>query len=124
MDWFEFLLNISNALGPFITLIMFSIGLSYLSKKENHLFSYVSFLETFVGFLIVIVIIFLYKVNFIEPDTFYLYTFFLNVGIFWGTLGLIWGLVFWFIPIEKNLKIDSKIKRRKSKKYKYPRPEV
>jgi len=123
MNWFEFLLDLSSSVEPYITLILFSVWLSYLAKKENHILSRVSFLETDVGFLIVIVIVILYKLDLITASNYPSYIFFSAVGIMWGILGLIWGLTFYFIPIEKILKI-GKARRIKSKKYKYPRPEV
>jgi hypothetical protein len=122
MNWFEFLTSLSSAIEPYITLILFSVWLSYLAKKEKHLLSRVSFLETDVGFLIVILIVILYKLDLITESNYLSYTFFSAVGVLWGVLGLIWGLTFYFIPIEKILKIEPK--KRKIKKFKYPKPEV
>ena len=112
MGWFEFLSDMSTALAPYVTLIMFSIWFSYNAKKENHSLSSISFLEATAGFLLVIIIISLYKVGFDVSNTFYLYVFLSAVGILWGTQGLIWGLVFWLIPVEKILKIESKKKAK------------
>ena len=110
MDWFEFLSDMSSTLAPYVTLIMFSIWFSYNARKENHSLSSISFSEAFVGFLLVIIIISFYKVGFDVSDTYYLYTFLSAVGILWGVQGLIWGLVFWLIPIERILKIQPKKK--------------
>jgi hypothetical protein len=113
MEWFSFLSDLSNTLEPFVILIIFSIGLCYFSKKQKHLLSRVSFLETVIGFLIVIITIILYKTNFVTYENYYLFTFFSAVGILWGTQGLIWGFIFYFIPIEKILKIEAKKRIRK-----------
>jgi hypothetical protein len=115
MNWFEFLSEISNTIEPYITLIIFSIWFSYIAKKENHMLSRVSILESIVGFLIVVIVISMYKVNYIDPSSYAFYTFFSAVGLLWGTQGLIWGLVFWLIPIERILKIG--FKRHKSVTY-------
>jgi nitrate/nitrite transporter NarK len=122
MNWFEFLSGMSSAIETYITLILFSIWLSYLAKKEKHLLSRVSFLEADVGFFIVIFIVILYEIGMITESSYISYVFFSAIGIMWGILGLIWGLTFYFIPIEKILKITPK--RRRVKKFKYPRPEV
>jgi len=115
MNWFEFLSEISNTIEPYITLIIFSIWFSYVAKKENHMLSRVSILESIVGFLIVVIVISMYKVNYIDPGSYAFYTFFSAVGLLWGTQGLIWGLVFWLVPIERILKIG--FKRHKSATY-------
>ena len=122
MEWFEFLLSLSSSIEPYITLILFSVWLSYLAKKENHILSRVSFLETDLGFLLVIVIVILYKLDFITASTYDIYVFFSAVGVMWGILGLIWGLVFYFVPIEKILKIRPK--KKIIKEFKYPKPVV
>ena len=108
-------------LEPFITLLLFSVWLSYFSKKEGHLLSRVSFSEAIIGFLIVMAVVFAYKINVIAQDAYSYYVFFSAVGIFWGTLGLMWGLVFYMLPIEKLLKVNAP-KRKAVKRYKYPRP--
>jgi hypothetical protein len=54
------------------------------------------------------IVISMYKVSYIAPDAYSFYTFFSAIGILWGTQGLIWALVFWFIPIEKILNIGQK----------------
>lgn len=122
MNWFEFLTDISSTIEPYITLILFSLWLSYLSKKENHLLSRVSFLETDIGFLMVIIIVIMYKLDLITASSYSSYVFFSAIGLLWGILGLIWGLTFYFIPIEKILKIESKSKE--VAKFKYPQSEV
>ena len=122
MEWFEFLLSLSSSVEPYITLILFSVWLSYLAKKENHILSRVSFLETDLGFLLVIVIVILYKLDFVTTITYDIYVFFSAVGVMWGILGLIWGLVFYFVPIEKILKIRPK--KKIIKEFKYPKPVV
>jgi hypothetical protein len=110
MGWFEFLSDMSSALSPYVTLIMFSIWFSFNAKREGHSLASISFSEAFVGFLIVIIVVTLYKVGFNVFDTYYLYTFISAVGILWGIQGLIWGLVFWLLPVEKILKIQPKKK--------------
>lgn len=110
MDWFQFLLDMGNSLEPYVTFVVFSVWLSYLARKENHLLSYVSFLESISGFLLVIVAISLYKVNFTVPNTYLFHTFLSYVGLIWGIQGLIWGLVFYVVPIEKILRIETKKK--------------
>lgn len=82
--------------------------------------SRVSFLEADIGFLMVIFIVFAYKIGIITADTYSYYVFFSAVGIFWGVLGLMWGLVFYLIPIEKFIKV--KLPKRRIIKYKYPKP--
>ena len=111
MDWFEILSDMSSTLAPYVTLIMFSIWFSYNSKREKHSLSSISFLESVVGFLLVIIIVSLYKVGFDVSSNYYFYTFLSAVGILWGTQGMIWGLVFWLIPVEKILKIEPKVKK-------------
>ena len=110
MGWFEFLSDISSTLAPYVTLIMFSVWFSYNARKEGHSLSSVCFSEAFVGFLVVIIIVSLYKVGFDVSDTYYIYTFLSSVGILWGIQGLIWGLVFWLLPVERILKIQPKKK--------------
>ena len=110
MDWLQFLLDMGNALEPYVTLVVFSIWLAYMSRKGNHLLSHVSFLESVSGFLMVILAISFYKVNLQVPNTHLFYTFLSYVGLIWGIQGLVWGIVFYVIPIEKILKIESKKK--------------
>ena len=76
--------------------------------------SRVSILESVVGFLIVMIVISMYKVNYIAPTGYDFYTFFSAIGLLWGTQGLVWGLVFWLIPVEKVLKIEQKKKTSNS----------
>jgi hypothetical protein len=115
-DWFGFLLDMGNSVEPYITLVIFSIWLSFLSKKENHLLSYVSFLESVAGFLMVIIAISLFKVNVSIPNIYLFYTFLSYVGILWGVQGITWGIVFFIIPVEKVLRIEPK---KKSKSFSY-----
>ena len=122
MEWFEFLFSLSSAVEPYITLILLSVWLSYLAKRENRLLSRISFLETDVGFLLVIAIVILYKLGLATASTYSTYVFFSAVGVMWGILGLIWGLVFYFVPVEKILKIHPK--KKGIKKFIYPKPEV
>jgi len=112
-DWFHFLLDMGSSIGPYVTLAVFSIWVSYLSRRENHLLSYVSSLESVSGFLLVIIAISLYKVNFVVPNTYLFYTFLSYVGLIWGVQGLIWALVFYIVPIEKILKIEPTKKGKK-----------
>ena len=113
VDWFQFLLDMGNSIEPYITLVIFCIWLSYISRKDNHLLSYVSFLESVAGFLMVVVAISLYKVNVSIPNIYLFYTFLSYVGILWGIQGIIWGLVFMIIPIEKIINIEPKKKGKK-----------
>jgi len=114
MEWFAFLSDVSNTLEPYVTLIIFSLWLSYFFKRENRLLARISILESVLGFLVVIIVIGMYKVNFIAQDTYSFYTFLSAVGILWGTQGLIWGLVFYLIPIEKILKIRKRGRKKRS----------
>jgi hypothetical protein len=116
-DWFNFLLDIGNSVEPYITLIIFSIWLSFISRREDHLLSYVSFLEAVAGFLMVIIAVSMFKVNVTIPNIYLFYTFLSYVGILWGVQGITWGIVFFIIPIERILRIDST--RKKGRKFTY-----
>ncbi len=112
-DWFKFLLDFGNSLEPYVTLVIFSAWLSYLSRQGEHLLSYVSFLESVAGFLMVIVSISLYKVNISVENLYVFYTFLSYVGVLWGTQGLIWGSVFYVTPIEEILRLEKKMRGKK-----------
>ena len=96
MEWFAFLSDVSNTLEPYVTLIIFSLWLSYFFKRENRLLARVSILESVLGFLVVIIIIGMYKVNFIAQDTYSFYTFLSAVGIYMGHSRLNLGISFLF----------------------------
>jgi hypothetical protein len=115
-DWFNFLLDLGNSVEPYITLVLFTIWLSFISKRENHLLSYVSFLESVAGFLMVMIAISLFKVNVTAPNINLFYTFLSYVGVLWGIQGVVWGIVFFIIPIEKILNIEPS---KKGKKFTY-----
>lgn len=115
-DWFNFLLQFGNSVEPYVTFAIFSIWLSYMAKKEDHLLSYVSFLESVSGFLLVMIAISLYQVNLNIPNIILFYTFVSYAGVLWGVQGLIWGLVFYVTPVEQVLKIE---KRKRGKKLSY-----
>lgn len=117
MDWLNFLLDMGNSLEPYVTLVVFSIWLSYMSRRENRLLSHVSFLESVSGFLMVIVAISFYKIKFSVPNAHLFYTFLSYVGLIWGIQGLIWGTVFYVVPIEKMLKIEPLKKKGKKASY-------